>query len=210
MIIGAVSVLVVLAIAVPVFAFMYAVHSSPSSWWGGGGRSFGGDVPMFDRYSLMWMGGAFFLGAALGARYARRWWSTLAFYAVGLTIWLAIMPSSNLGGDVYSSVGDIYALPFWIFGVSAGAGVRGRIQSGRLRTSTVLAGIPLLAGIVSAVVLASEKRPRWPGYRGPNETFYVTPWWGYVGSVGFGLLGVALAVLIYGGTPRWLERHLRG
>jgi hypothetical protein len=128
------------AIALPVFAFAYATHSVPSRWWGGGGRESGGYVQLFDWDSLRWIGGAFIVGGALGVSLARRWWSTLALYVVGLALWVWILQFSGFV-DPYDSVesaGLTYVWFFWIFGVSAGAGVRGLIHRRRvLRASFV-------------------------------------------------------------------------
>jgi hypothetical protein len=151
-----------------------------------------------------------------------RWWSALALYVVGLAILLALMPFSNFAGDPYSSTlggnptysaGALFGCFFWVFGVSAGDGIGGLVRRGRVRTAIRLVGFALLAGIVAgAAGFASyeERRPRWPGYQGRIERFYfgVTPWWAYVGAVVLGLLGVALAVLLYRGRPRGHEHPL--
>ena len=119
-------------IAVPVFALAYATHSVPSSWWGGGGRTLGGDAELFDWYSLLWVGGALLIGGVLGASLARRWWITLALYTAGLALWAWMMATlDSRYGYSYGSdhtVGLTYAWLFWIFGVSAGVGVRGLIH----------------------------------------------------------------------------------
>jgi hypothetical protein len=122
LIVGAVVVIAGLGIAVPVFALTYAIHSVPSSWGGGGGRTVGGDVVVFDRDLLIRMGAAFIVGGVLGFALARTWWSTLVIYAVGLVLWYALIPCWF----------------FWIFGVSAGVGVRHLIHRRRvLRASFV-------------------------------------------------------------------------
>jgi hypothetical protein len=206
LVVSAVVVIACAAIAVPVWAIAYATHSVPSGWWGGGGRTSGGNAAVFEWSSVAWIGSAFIVGGLLGVSLPRRWWNTLALYVVGFALWIVTL---------HASVGDIYAWFFWIFGVSAGVGIRGLIDHGRRRTAALSVGIPLLAVIVFADVgIASyeERRPRWPGYRGGNEHFYfgVTPWWVYAATVVLSLLGVALAVLLYRGSPRRLERRLVG
>jgi len=111
-----------IAIAVPVLFLYYAGHPS-SSWRGGVGRSYGGRLTVFDWYSLISIGGAFIIGGLLGFALARAWWSTLALYVFGFAFVLWLGP---------------FIVPwfFWIFGVSAGSGVRGLVQRRRrLRAS---------------------------------------------------------------------------
>ena len=198
--VGALFLLAGCAIAVPVWALTYASHSTPSSWFGGGGRPFDGvRFTMFGRNAVLGFGAAFIAGGLVGFALARNWWSSLALYAVGFfgLFLLGFVPCGY----------------FWIFGVSAGAGVRNLILHGRVRTAIRRVGIPFIAVILaSAVGLATheERRPRWPGYRGYNDHFYssVTPWWAYIGAVALGLVAVALAVVVYRLRPRELERHL--
>lgn len=188
------------AIVVPVWALTYASHSTPSSWFGGGGRPFDGvRFTMFGRNAVLGFGATFIAGGLVGFALARNWWSSLALYAVGFFGLLSLL---------FVPCGY-----FWIFGVSAGGGVRNLIRQGRVRTAIRLVGIPLIAVLVaSAVGLATyeERRPRWPGYRGWSDTgyFWVTPWWAYVGAVVLGPLGAALAVLMYRGEARARDRDL--
>jgi hypothetical protein len=128
------------------FAFSYGTVQLPARGrggeFGGGTPLFGGGTtPMFDRYSLVWIGGAFIIGGVLGFTVARRWWSLLVLYAVGFPISFALMWFSDLalGYDLSAAAwGNLFAWVFWIFGVSAGAGVRGLIHHRRVvRTSVV-------------------------------------------------------------------------
>lgn len=128
LIVGAVIALAGSAIAVAVFALAYANHASPSGFEGGGGNPFGRVGPLFDQHALTQIGegiaAALIIGGLLGFELARSWWSTLAIYVVGFVLWLWL--------------GDIFAWFFWIFGVSAGAGLRGLIHRRRvLRASFV-------------------------------------------------------------------------
>ncbi len=85
-------------------------------------------IPPFDRYSLIWIGGAFIAGGLLGVRFARGWWPLFAVDAVGLALGVALILV------VPSSVGPaIYGWFFWVLGASAGSGVRGRMNRRRLR-----------------------------------------------------------------------------
>jgi hypothetical protein len=108
---------------------MFGAHSL--AWFPGTG----GGVPMFDRYSLVWLGGVFLIGGVLGVTVVRRWWSTLALYAIGFPISLALMWFIDyaVGYDLSAAGwGNLFAWLFWIFGVSAGYGVRGLIDRRRL------------------------------------------------------------------------------
>ena len=70
-----------------------------------------------------------------------------------------------------------------------------------------LAGVALLGGIVAAVEVGSyEQQALMPQYRameapppGPPRSWYywATPWWAYTLAVVLGLLGLAVAFLVY-------------
>jgi len=131
-------------IALPVFALLVATHVVPSSWWGGGGRRYiGGSASTFDWFVLIWAGGTFAVSGVLGFTLARKWWITLALYAAGLALWAWLMATldSRYGYSSYGSdhtVGLTYAWLFWIFGVSAGVGVRGLMQRRRVLRASFL------------------------------------------------------------------------
>jgi hypothetical protein len=123
------------------FEFSYATVPVPAhrvgSGWGGG--LVGPDTAIFDRYSLVWIGGAFIIGGVLGVTVARRrWWTTLALYAVGFPMVFALMWFSDSALDYPSAAryGNLFAWFFWIFGVSAGAGVRGLVLRRRVRRAS--------------------------------------------------------------------------
>jgi hypothetical protein len=87
----------------------------------------------FDRYSPLWIGGAFIVGVMLGVVLARGWWRTLAIDALGLAIAVVLM----LAG-LSTSGGPVYGWLFWVFGVSAGVGLGNLIHHRRLvRTSLI-------------------------------------------------------------------------
>ena len=127
LIVGALVVVGVLAIAVPVYALAYATHALPSSWWGGGGRTVGGRASVFfDAHLFRGICVAFIVGGALGFAYARRWWSALALYVAGFAVWLWLGPAG------------VVPWLFWIFGVSAGAGVHGLLERRRVVRASFL------------------------------------------------------------------------
>jgi hypothetical protein len=136
-----VSALVVIAgsvIAVPVLALAYAGHAAPSNGYGGGGRPFGGPSWVIDRYLIVSIGVAFVVGGLLGFALARSWWSTLALYVVGLALWLGLMQFSAFGDEYRQSAGDMFGWLFWIFGVSAGVGVRDLMRRRRVVRASYL------------------------------------------------------------------------
>jgi len=85
-------------------------------------------APLFDRYSLIWIGVPFIVGGVLGVTLARGWWTMFAVDAVGLAILAALMAWA-----FSASYTHIYGWFFWVFGVSAGAAVRRRRDRRRFR-----------------------------------------------------------------------------
>jgi hypothetical protein len=74
-------------------------------------------APLFDRYSLVWIIGAFLAGGVLGFALARDWWRMFAVDVIGLAMALGLIAGLRLPEALYGWF-------FWVFGVSAGVGLR--------------------------------------------------------------------------------------
>jgi hypothetical protein len=88
--------------------------------------------PMFDRYTLTWTLAALFVGGVAALALVRGWWSMFVIDVVGLAGALGLFVSNS---DVFYRA--MFAWPFWVFGVSAGAAVDRLLRRRRLRAAAL-------------------------------------------------------------------------
>ena len=123
------AVLAVAVSAIVAVAVTQAHHPPASSCCSSWRRSDGAVLlPLFDRYSLIWIGGAFMLGGALSVAFARGWRSMFLVDAVGFAIAFGLMLLQDSSAFGITNGRPVYGWFFWVFGVSAGFAVRGRIR----------------------------------------------------------------------------------